>query len=36
MKYEKPTVQRFGSIREFTLGNGPRMGGDATSMYHRS
>jgi hypothetical protein len=36
MKYEKPTVQRFGSIREFTLGNGPRMGGDATSLHHRS
>jgi hypothetical protein len=36
MKYEKPAVQRFGSLRELTLGNGPRLGGDATSLYHRS
>ena len=36
MKYEKPTVQRFGSRRELTLGNGPRLGGDAVSLYHRS
>ena len=27
MKYEKPAVQRFGSLRELTLGNGPRLGG---------
>jgi len=36
MKYEKPAVQRFGSLRELTLGNGPRLGGDAVSLYHRS
>ena len=36
MKYEKPAVQRYGSLREITLGNGPRLGGDATSLYHRS
>ena len=36
MKYEKPAVQRFGSLREVTLGNGPRLGGDAVSLYHRS
>ena len=36
MKYEKPAVQRFGSLRELTLGNGPQLGGDATSLYHRS
>ena len=36
MKYEKPVVQRFGSLRELTLGNGPRLGGDAVSLYHRS
>ena len=36
MKYEKPTVQKFGSLRELTLGAGERLGGDATSVYHRS
>jgi hypothetical protein len=36
MKYEKPAVQRFGTLRELTLGNGPLAGGDATSLYHRS
>jgi hypothetical protein len=36
MKYEKPSVQRFGSLRELTLGMGPLDGGDATSLYHRS
>ena len=36
MKYEKPAVQRYGSLRELTLGNGPRLGGDAVSLYHRS
>jgi hypothetical protein len=36
MSYEKPTVQRFGSLREVTRGNGPGLGGDAASLYHRS
>jgi hypothetical protein len=36
MKYEKPAVTRFGSLREFTLGGGPMLSGDATNMYHRS
>lgn len=36
MKYEKPAVQRFGTLRELTLGGGPINGGDATNMYHRS
>lgn len=36
MKYEKPVVQRFGSLRELTLGGGPQSGGDATQLYHRS
>jgi hypothetical protein len=36
MKYEKPAVQRFGSLRELTLGGGPNNGGDATNIYHRS
>ena len=36
MKYEKPAVQRFGSLRELTLGGGPILGGDATNLYHRS
>jgi hypothetical protein len=34
--YEKPVVQRFGSLRELTLGTGPNLGGDAQSIYHRS
>jgi hypothetical protein len=34
--YEKPVVQRFGSLRELTLGQGANLGGDATSIYHRS
>ena len=36
MKYEKPIVQRFGNLRELTLGNGPVLAGDATNQYHRS
>jgi hypothetical protein len=36
MKYEKPAVQRFGTLRELTLGGGPTNGGDATNLYHRS
>ena len=34
--YEKPEVQRFGSLRELTQGGGPSGSGDATSVYHRS
>jgi hypothetical protein len=36
MKYEKPAVQRFGTVREITLGSGPNTPGDATNLYHRS
>ena len=36
MKYEKPVVQRFGSLRELTLGGGAQLQGDATNLYHRS
>jgi hypothetical protein len=36
MTYQKPAVQRFGSLRELTLGAGPNTSGDATSLYHRS
>jgi hypothetical protein len=36
MKYEKPAVQRLGSLREVTLGSGPNTPGDATNLYHRS
>jgi hypothetical protein len=36
MTYKKPAVPLFGSLRELTLGNGPQLGGDATSLYHRS
>lgn len=36
MKYEKPAVQRLGSLRELTLGSGPSTPGDATNLYHRS
>ena len=36
MKYEKPAVQRFGTLRELTLGGGPQLSGDATNLYHRS
>jgi hypothetical protein len=36
MTYEKPAVQRFGTLRELTLGGGPANGGDATNIYHRS
>ena len=36
MKSEKPIVQRFGSLRELTLGGGPSETGDATNLYHRS
>jgi hypothetical protein len=35
-KYEKPAVQRFGTLRELTLGGGPQTTGDATNLYHRS
>ena len=34
--YEKPAVQRFGTVRDLTLGQGLQSGGDATSIYHRS
>jgi hypothetical protein len=34
--YEKPAVQRLGSLRELTLGLGPNLGGDPASVYHRS
>jgi hypothetical protein len=36
MTYVKPAVQRFGSLRELTLGGGPMEGGDATNLFHRS
>jgi hypothetical protein len=36
MKYEKPAVKRFGTIREITLGAGLNTPGDATNLYHRS
>jgi hypothetical protein len=36
VKYEKPSVHRFGTLREHTLGFGPASGGDAASIYHRS
>ena len=36
MKYEKPAVHRFGTVRELTLGGGNQLAGDATNMYHRS
>ena len=36
MKYEKPAVQRLGSLREVTLGAGQNTPGDATNLYHRS
>ena len=36
MKYEKPVVQRFGTLRELTLGGGAQLSGDATNLYHRS
>jgi hypothetical protein len=36
LMYEKPTVQRLGSLRELTLGLGPNLGGDPASVYHRS
>jgi len=34
--YQKPAVQRFGSLRELTLGGGAQLSGDATNLYHRS
>ena len=34
--YEKPKVQRYGSLRELTLGGGPAAQGDQTNLYHRS
>jgi len=36
MTYDKPAVQRFGSLRELTLGGGNQTQGDATNLYHRS
>ena len=36
MTYQKPAVQRFGSLRELTLGGGAQLSGDATNLYHRS
>ncbi|PYP76625.1 MAG: hypothetical protein DMD35_18005 [Gemmatimonadetes bacterium] len=36
MTYQKPSVQRFGSLRELTLGGGSTLQGDATNLYHRS
>jgi len=36
MTYQKPAVQRFGSLRELTLGGGANLAGDATNLYHRS
>ena len=36
LMYEKPVVQRLGSLRELTLGLGPSLGGDPQSVYHRS
>ena len=36
MKYEKPVVKRFGTLRELTLGGGAQLSGDATNLYHRS
>jgi hypothetical protein len=36
MTYERPAVQRFGSLRELTLGGGAQEPGDATNPYHRS
>ena len=35
MKYEKPAVQRFGSLRELTLGGGAQLSGDAANLYQR-
>jgi hypothetical protein len=34
--YEKPAIQRYGTLQELTLGQGPLAGGDATSVFHRS
>ena len=34
--YEKPVVQRYGTLRELTQGLGPALGGDPQSVYHRS
>jgi hypothetical protein len=34
--YQKPEVQRFGSLRELTKGGAQALGGDATNVYHRS
>jgi hypothetical protein len=36
LMYEKPRVERLGSLRELTLGLGPNLGGDPQSVYHRS
>jgi hypothetical protein len=34
--YEKPVVQRIGTLREITQGLGPNDPGDGVSQYHRS
>ena len=36
MPYQKPEVVRYGTLVEVTNGNGANLGGDATSVYHRS
>ena len=36
MPYQKPEVVRYGTFVELTNGNGANLGGDATSVYHRS
>jgi hypothetical protein len=36
MRYERPSVTRYGTIRELTNGAGPAGGGDSQSIYHRS
>jgi hypothetical protein len=34
--YEKPKVERFGTLRELTLGGAPIVEGDCLSIWHRS
>ena len=36
MPYQKPEVVRYGTLVEATKGAGANLGGDATSVYHRS
>jgi hypothetical protein len=36
MSYQKPEVTRYGTLVEVTNGAGANLGGDATSVYHRS